>query len=173
MDPNLTANTVSHITEDIGRTYHWNKNEKAELKSYALNFYYVGNVTSNLTVSGEGNVVGNNNNVVTTNHKGLAEGELKKLGESLAMLRGELLQSDKISQNDKEQSIRAIQDIEAEAAEKNRKPNRIVDGLRRTNEILKESGEVYDNATGWGKRLSEVANILKGVIPAVAPLINF
>ena len=79
----------------------------------------------------------------------------------------------RISQKDKDYSIRAIQDVEEEAADKNPKPDRIADGLRRTKEILEESGEIYDSATGWAKRLSDVANVLKEVIPAGAPLISF
>jgi hypothetical protein len=36
---------------------------------------------------------------------------------------------------------------------------------------MEASGEVYDSASGWGKRLSEAVGILKRVVPVVASLL--
>ena len=56
------------------------------------------NFFQNVTITGDGVVIGNNNNVVTSINKGLSSGVLKELGESFALLRGEVIQSEKIVQ---------------------------------------------------------------------------
>jgi hypothetical protein len=56
------------------------------------------NSFQNVTITGDGVVIGNNNNVVTSINKGLSSGVLKELGESFALLRGEVIQSEKIVQ---------------------------------------------------------------------------
>lgn len=125
-----------------------------------------------IKVTGKGIVIGNDNKVITSINKGLAKGELRELGNTFALLLGEILQNHAISQKVKNHATRAVQDAEDEAADKDPDPKMIVDTLGRTKEAIEASGQVYDRAKGWGKRLAEVANILTKVIPAAAPLIS-
>src|SRR6476619_4186506 len=99
-----------------------------------------GSMMNNVTISGDGTVIGDNNNVITTVHKGLSNGSLKELGESLALLRGEIIQTEKIVQKDKKQATNAIEDVEEEVSDKNPNPNRIVKRLQDFKEIMETSG---------------------------------
>ena len=123
---------------------------------------------SNFTITGDGNVVGNNNQVVTTIHRGLDRDGLRELGEAFAMLRGEITQLDTVPEKTKNQAVRAIEDAEEEAADADPDETVVVDSLRRAKDVLEAVGETYDTSKAWGQRFLEMGKALAVVIPAAA-----
>ena len=132
-----------------------------------------GGIMSNITITGDGNVVGNNNQVITTIHKGLAGSDLRELGAAFALLKGEIIQLQNIPDKVKNRAVRAVQDAEEEAADKNGEENVIVESLQRAKEVLEESGETYDTVKSWGKRLFDLGKIIVQYYPAIKNLIDW
>ena len=60
---------------------------------------------SNVTITGDGNVVGNDDQVVTTINRGLDREGLRELGEASALLRGEILQLDPVPEKTKNRPL--------------------------------------------------------------------
>jgi Fe2+ or Zn2+ uptake regulation protein len=56
---------------------------------------------TNITITGDGNVVGRNNQVVTNIHKELDTDEFRELGKAFALLRGEIIQNNSIPEKAK------------------------------------------------------------------------
>ena len=132
-----------------------------------------GGIMSNITITGDGNVVGNNNQVVTTIHKGLASTDLRELGEAFALLKGEIIQLQNIPEKIKNRAVRAVEDAEDEAADKSGDKNTIVESLKRAKEVLEESGETYDKAKTWGKRLFDLGKTIVQYFPIIKNLITW
>jgi DNA-binding MarR family transcriptional regulator len=129
--------------------------------------------TVTITITGDGNVVGKNNQVVTNIHKELDTDEFRELGKAFALLRGEIIQNNSIPEKAKNQAYRAIQDSEEEVADNDhRNLQTIVSGLRRAKDLIEASGHNYDGRVGWGKRLTDVIKILMKIFPAIVPLIS-
>jgi hypothetical protein len=120
---------------------------------------------SNVTITGDGNVVGNDNRVVTTIHKGLAEGQLKEIGEAFALLRGEIDLLEELPEKDRKRSIRAIEDAEDEVAGGDPDPSTVEASLQRVRDTLEAAGETYDASVGWAQRLHGVAMALGKILP--------
>ena len=126
------------------------------------------NLVSNFTITGDGNVVGNNNQVVTTIHRGLDTEGLRELGEAFATLRGEILQLNTVPEKTRNQAVRAIEDAEEEAADANPDETVVTDSLRRAKDVLEAAGETFDTSTAWGQRFIELGKALAVAIPAAA-----
>jgi hypothetical protein len=122
-------------------------------------------MTMNITITGDGNVVGNNNKVVTKINEGLSGQDVRQLGEAFALFRAEVLQID-APEKVRNRAVRAIEDAEEEAADKSPDPKTIEDGLKRAKDILESADQVYDKSVNWGKRLSTLAQVLMKTIPA-------
>jgi hypothetical protein len=123
---------------------------------------------SNVTITGDGNVVGNNNQVVTTIHRGLDREGLRELGEASALLRGEILQLDSVPEKTKNQAARALEDAEEEAADENPDEAVVVNSLQRARDVLEAAGETYDSSKAWGQRFLELGKAVAVVLPAAA-----
>lgn len=122
-------------------------------------------MTMNITITGDGNVVGNNNKVVTTINEGLSSQDDRQLGEAFALFRAEILQID-APEKVRNRAVRAIEDAEEESADNSPDPKTIEDGLKRAKDILESADQVYGKSVGWGKRLSTLAQVLMRTIPA-------
>ncbi|UIE40235.1 hypothetical protein [Leptodesmis sichuanensis] len=122
-------------------------------------------MTMNITITGDGNVVGNNNKVVTKINEGLSGQDVRQLGEAFALFRAEVLQID-APEKVRNRAVRAIEDAEEEAADKSPDPKTIEDSLKRAKDILESADQVYDKSVNWGKRLSTLAQVLMRTIPA-------
>lgn len=122
-------------------------------------------MTMNIIITGDGNVVGNNNQLVTKINEGLSSQDVRQLGEAFALFRGEVLQID-APEKVRNRAVRAIEDAEEEAADKSPDPKTIEDGLKRAKDILESADQVYDKSVNWGKRLSTLAQVLIKRIPA-------
>lgn len=123
---------------------------------------------SNFSITGDGNVVGNNNQVVTTIHRGLDREGLRELGEAFALLRGEIIQLDDVPDKVKNQAARALEDAEEEAADENPDQEVVIGSLRRAKDVLEAAGETYDSSKAWGQRFLELGKALAVAIPAMA-----
>jgi hypothetical protein len=121
-------------------------------------------MTMNITITGDGNVVGSNNKVVTKINEGLSGQDVRQLGEAFALFRAEVLQID-AAEKVRNRATRAIEDAEEEAADKSPDPKTIEDGLKRAKDILESADQVYDKSVNWGKRLSTLAQVLMKTIP--------
>ena len=126
------------------------------------------NLVSNFTITGDGNVIGNNNQVVTTIHRGLDTEGLRELGEAFATLRGEIVQLNTVPEKTRNQAVRAIEDAEEEAADANPDETVVTDSLRRAKDVLEAAGETFDTSTAWGQRFIELGKALAVAIPAAA-----
>ena len=127
-----------------------------------------GHVTTNVNITGDGNVVGNNNTVVTTINHGLDRDGLRDLGETLALLRGEILESGSAPERVRKRAARAVEDAEEELAEQSPDETTVRESLERATQTLTAAGETFDAATGWGLRLVEVGTALTAVLPRAA-----
>jgi hypothetical protein len=125
-------------------------------------------LVSNITITGDGNVVGNNNQVVTTINRGLDRDGLRELGEAFALLRGEILQLDGVPEKTRNQAVRALEDAEEEAADENPDDEVIVASLERAKDVLGAAGETYDTSKAWVQRFVEAGKALAVVIPVAA-----
>jgi len=125
-----------------------------------------------MEITGDGNVIGNNNIVVTKINKGLMGSDLRELGEAFALFRGEVMQLQSVPEKVKNQAVRAVEDAEEEAADKSPNSETIEKSLTRAKEVLEVAGETYDKAKGWGKRLYDLGNVLVKIIPAAAVWIS-
>jgi hypothetical protein len=119
----------------------------------------------NIIITGDGNVVGDNNRVVTKINQGLSGQDVRHLGEAFALFRAEVLQID-VPEKVLSRAVRAIEDAEEEAADKSPDPKTIEDSLKRAKDILENADQVYDKSVNWGKRLSTLAGVLTKTIPA-------
>ncbi|MCB0265198.1 MAG: hypothetical protein KDH98_18775 [Calditrichaeota bacterium] len=119
---------------------------------------------SDIKITGHGNVVGSNNMVITKINEKFQNNDRKELGELFALLKSEIKQLS-LSDKSKNQSIRAIEDAEEEASEESTNVETIQKSLNRMKDVLEDSGEVYDNAKSWGKRLSELSQLLVKYFP--------
>ena len=169
MDPNLSPQRISAFVKVLEDFQVDAERLKIHLEKLVINEL---KMSSSISINGDGNVVGNNNRVVTSIHKGLTgQKDLRELGEAFALLRGEILNMESVPEKVKNQAVRAIEDAEDEVADKKPVPETIESGLRRAKGLLETSGEVYDSAVGWGKRLYDLGNILGRVVPVAAPII--
>jgi hypothetical protein len=123
------------------------------------------NSVSNVTITGDGNVVGNDNRVITTIHKGLDQGELKAVGEAFALLRGEIESLDGVPEKSRNKSLRAIEDAEEEMASGEPDPGSVEASLNRVRDTLEAAGETFDAGVGWAQRLRSVAVAVAQFIP--------
>lgn len=122
-----------------------------------------------IQITGDGNVIGSNNQVVTHIHKGLMGNELRAVGEAFAFLKADIFQSTQIPEKIRKRVVRVIEDAEEEMADPKRDQSTIEDDLKRAKGMLEDAGETYDAAAGWGKRLAELARVLLRVLPGVWP----
>lgn len=129
-----------------------------------INSLEVRNV-SNVSITGDGNVVGDNNRVVTTIHKGLAERRRQDVAEAFALLRGEIASLEDVPEKARNRSIRAIEDAEDELAGDDADPATVEASLRRVHDTLTAAGETYDATSAWAQRLRDVAMTLERFIP--------
>lgn len=132
-----------------------------------------GGVMSNVTINGDGNVIGNHNQIVTTINKGLTSSDMYEIGVAFALLKGEIIQLQNSPERIRNRAIRAVQDAEDEAAHRDGDKNTIVDSLKRAKAVLEESGETYDKAKSWGKRLFDLGNTIASYYPAIKALITW
>jgi hypothetical protein len=121
---------------------------------------------TNVSITGDGNVVGDNNRVVTTINRGLDREGLRELGETFALLRGEILSLDSLPDKTRNQVDRALADAEDELADDDPDPETVEGSLRRAAETMQAAGETFDAAKGWGKRFLELERALSVVLPA-------
>jgi hypothetical protein len=121
---------------------------------------------SMIHITGDGNVIGNGNNVVTKINKSLADNKSVDLANAFALLKGEILQSANITEKMRRSAVRAVEDAEDEAAEGQSDPKKIETALQRAKTTLEESGQVFDAAKGWGQRLIILSDVMTRVIPA-------
>jgi hypothetical protein len=121
---------------------------------------------SNVTITGDGNVVGNDNRVITTIHKGLDNDELKTVGEAFALLRGEVASLDEVPDKHRNRGLRAIEDAEEEIASGDPDPEAVKSSLERFRDTMVAAGQTYDATIGWAQRLKGVALALVKIIPA-------
>jgi WD40 repeat protein len=122
-------------------------------------------VIMSVTISGDGNVVGNNNRVITKINKSLSAPETRELGEAFALLRAEIAQLDDVPEKLRNRAVRAVEDAEEETADKNPNPKTVEDSLKRAKEILETTDQVYDKSVSWGKRLVTIAQVLIKMTP--------
>ena len=123
---------------------------------------------TNVSITGDGNVVGDNNRVVTTINRGLDREGLRELGEAFALLRGEILNLDHLPDKTRKQVDRALADAEDELADDEPDAANVEASLRRAAETLNAAGETFDAAKGWGQRFLELEHALTAVVPAAA-----
>lgn len=126
-----------------------------------------GNVTT-VSITGDGNVVGDNNRVITQINHALDREGLREVGEAFALLRGEILNLDSVPERAKNRAERALADAEDELAEEQPDEETVESSLRRAVDTLKAAGETFDEAEGWGRRFAEVGHALTVVIPRAA-----
>ena len=122
--------------------------------------------TMNITITGDGNVIGKHNNVVTKINERLSGQELHQLGEAFALFRAEVLQIESVPDKLRNRAVRAIEDAEEEAADQKPDQKSIEDGLKRAKDILESADQVYDKSVNWGKRLSTLAQVLMKMMPS-------
>lgn len=122
-------------------------------------------ITMNITITGDGNVVGNQNRVITKINEGLSSQDVRTLGETFALFRAEILQLESVPEKLRNRAVRAVEDAEEEAADKEPDPQTIEDGLKRAKDILESADQIYDKSVNWGKRLSTLAQVLMKTIP--------
>jgi|SRR5947209_1895718 len=116
-------------------------------------------------ITGDGNVIGDNNRVVTTINKTLAENKSVELANAFALLRGEVLQLDGITDKVRRTAVRAIEDAEDEVLENKPNAQKVQNALERVKDTLEESGQVFDAAQGWGYRLMAIGSVIMRVLP--------
>lgn len=116
-----------------------------------------------ITITGDGNVVGNNNRVVATINKGVSV-RSTSLAEAFALLKGEIAELP-VPEKARSKATRAIEDAESEIADtSNTNGSEVEFALKRAKTVLEDAGAVYDQTKGWGQRLFEVGKLLASVI---------
>lgn len=169
MDPSLSARAVASALEDHGMAGASIIIENL----YAAKLEVEGDMSTNVHITGDGNVVGNDNRVVTTINKTLADDpDRVAVAEALALLRGEIFSLD-VADRFKRRSERAIQDAEDELLEGEPHGDGVQSALARLAGTMAEAGEAYDAASGWGRRLTEVVDALSRLLPAALHWLPF
>lgn len=118
-----------------------------------------------ITITGDGNVVGNNNVVITRINRDIEHSHGREVAEAFAMLKGELMQMNTPDDKARRQALRAVEDAEDETADAKGDPATISDALQRAKQVLERSGAVFDASTGWGQRFVAVAHALATKFP--------
>jgi hypothetical protein len=123
-----------------------------------------GEAPMSITITGDGNVVGNDNVVITTINKGII-GKSRDLADAFGLFKAEVLKL-QIDEKLKKQAVRAIEDAEDEVADKKTDADSVENSLKRVKDVLEKSGAVFDQVEGWGVRLIGVAQKIIEIIPA-------
>lgn len=119
----------------------------------------------NFNITGDGNVIGTGNRVITRINNALTnDPDRKAAAEALALLRAEIESLD-IADKYKRRSERAIEDVEDELVESDPEPEPVQSALQRVNESMMEAGETYDAAAGWVQRLTNAVHAISRLIP--------
>jgi hypothetical protein len=142
--------------------------QTVQIYASSLNVGTVEGTVSSISITGDGNVVGDNNRVITTIHHGLDRDGLRELGQTFALLRGEILDLETVPERVRTRAERALADAEDELAETAPDEATVESSLRRAAETLKSAGETFDEAKGWGRRFADVGHALSVVIPTAA-----
>lgn len=124
-----------------------------------------GKLPMNITITGDGNVIGDTNRVVAVVNKELEAIHSRELAEAFALLKGTVLELEGVTEKTKRRTVRAIEDAEDEMSDRTTEPPAIEDALKRVKTILEESGQVFDKAEGWGARLTKLARTIVKIIP--------
>ena len=95
--------------------------------------------------------------------------EVEKAFESL---RQEIKNLNTISEKDRNQTIRAIDDAKDETFDKNAKVAKIINSEKRIKDTIEDAGEVYDSTKSWGERLLELGQALVKYFPTIAGWIH-
>jgi hypothetical protein len=119
---------------------------------------------TNITITGDGNVIGNNNKILTNINKKV-QSRSQDLAEAFGFLKGDILQLQGVEDKLKQQAIRAVEDAESEAGDMAADTQTIESSLQRAKNILEKAGETFDEAEGWGARLAKVATVAVNFIP--------
>lgn len=162
MDPNISAGTA---TAGLSTGF---PAQTVQIYTTSLIVGTVEGTVSSISITGDGNVVGDNNRVITTIHHGLDREGLRELGQTFALLRGEILDLDTVPERVRTRAERALADAEDELAEAEPDEETVESSLRRAAETLKSAGETFDEAEGWGRRFADVGHALSVVIPTAA-----
>ena len=128
-------------------------------------------MNTNISITGNGNVVGNNNRVITVINQALAD-QSKELAEAFGLLKAEVLEIKSLTEADKRRAVRAIEDAEQEAAEQPPAAPQIEGALERAQQALERAGKVYDAAEPWAQRLATVGGLLMKFVPGAWPWLS-
>jgi hypothetical protein len=163
MDPRVSATGLAELLEAHGAPHAVVVVEKL----YAANLE-MKDMSTNVQIRGDGNVVGDNNQVVATINTTLArDPERTAVAEALALLLGEI-EASEVPLRYKRKSERAIRDAEDELSEDTPDPEGVRAALERVTENMKEAGETYDAATGWARRLADAVGVISRLVPQAA-----
>lgn len=120
---------------------------------------------TNITITGDGNVIGDNNVVITRISRQLEAATSREIAEAFALLKGEVLQLTAVNEKTKRRAVRAVEDAEDEAADAHAKAPTIEEGLKRAKTILEDAGATFDEGRSWGARLARVGQALVKFLP--------
>lgn len=126
-------------------------------------------MTKNYFITGDANVIGDHNQVITTINKGLMTQDLQNLGKAFAELKVDIIENNELLERQRNQAVRALDDAEEEAASPAPDREVIEQSLQRVKDIMERAGQVFDAALGWGVRLATLARLLQEHFPGDWP----
>jgi tryptophan 2,3-dioxygenase len=120
---------------------------------------------SNLTIAGDGNVVGDRNEVITEVNRMLAADPARATAaKALALLRA-AIEVSAVEDRHKRRAKRAVVEVEQELAERDPDAEAIESALRRAHDHMLEAGGIEDSGTDWAPRLAAALAAVFDVIP--------
>lgn len=119
-----------------------------------------GDNVSQFTITGNGNIVGDNNMVITKINSELENKLSTKVAEAFALLKAEVVKSESLNEKNKRKAIRALENAEDESIEDEINHKTLESELKNFKRILEESGEIYDKTEKWGSRFSKLGKLL-------------
>ena len=125
-----------------------------------------------ITITGDGNIVGNKNVVISSIQKNVTNDKLLEYDNAFEPLRQEIKNLNTISEKVRNRAIRVIDDSKDESFDEKANAETIKSSLDMVKIVLEDAGEVYDSAKSWGKRLLELGQALAKYFPTIAGWIN-
>lgn len=162
MNPQTDRRSIIRMCSELYSRRSWHDEDAVET---LVEHIISEQTTMNITITGDGNVIGKHNNVVTKINEGLSGQDVRQIGEAFALFRAEVLQIESVPDKLRNRAVRAIEDAEEEAADQKPDQKSIEDGLKRAKDILESADQVYDKSVNWGKRLSTLAQVLMKMMP--------